>query len=157
MHKITPFLWFESKPEEAAKFYCSVFKNAKMGNVSRYPEGSPHKAGEVMTVSFELEGQPFTAINGGAGFPMTGAISFVIDCADQAEVDYYWEKLSEGGKELQCAWLTDRFGITWQVVPSKLPELLGGEDKEGAARAMAAMMKMVKIDIAEMERAYRGE
>lgn len=157
MNKITPFLWFDGQAEEAARFYCSVFKNSKMGDVSRYPEGSRAVPGSVMTAGFELEGLRFTALNGGPQFQMTGGISFVVDCADQAEVDYYWEKLGDGGTEHQCAWLTDKFGLTWQIVPSVLPELIGGDDSAGAARAMAAMMGMVKIDIAALEKAYRGE
>lgn len=157
MNKITPFLWFDGQAEEAANFYCSVFKNSKMGDVSRYPEGSPHPAGTAMTAGFELEGLRFTALNGGPQFKMTGAVSFVVDCADQAEVDYYWQKLGEGGQEHQCGWLTDKFGLTWQIIPSALPDLVGGDDVAGAGRAMAAMMQMVKIDIATLERAYRGE
>lgn len=155
--KITPFLWFETGAEEAAKFYCSVFKNSKMGEVSRYPEGSPHPAGTAMTASFELEGLRFTALNGGPYYKMTGAVSFYVDCETQAEVDYYWNALGEGGTEHQCGWLTDKFGVTWQIIPSALPRLLGGDDREGANRAMAAMMQMVKLDVATLERAYRGE
>ena len=156
MQKITPFLWFESKAEEAAAFYCSVFKNSKMGQVVRYDAAAAQAAGmpegSVLTVSFELEGLPFTALNGGPVMQMSGAVSFVITCEDQAEIDYYWEKLSEGGEPGQCGWINrDKFGMTWQVVPKNLPELIktpGG---------MQAMLTMTKFDIAALERASKGE
>lgn len=157
MQKITPFLWFNDNAEDAVNFYMTVFKNSKITNLSRYGEAGPGKPGSVMVVAFELDGMEFTAINGGPHYQMNGAISFVVDCKDQAEVDYYWDKLSAGGQVHQCAWLTDKFGVTWQIVPDILGKLLGGDDSEGADRAMAAMLKMVKLDIAELQRAYDGK
>jgi len=161
MQKITPFLWFDTQAEEAAKHYVSIFKNSKITNTSYYPEegqettGKP--AGSVMVVDFELDGQRFTALNGGPNFKFSGAVSFVVDCKDQEEVDYYWEKLSEGGQKGQCGWINyDKFGVTWQIVPSALGDFLGGSDKEGSARAMGAMLKMTKLDIAELKKAYEG-
>lgn len=161
MQKITPFLWFNDNAEEAVNFYTSVFKNSKILNISRYGEESVEvsgrPAGSVMTASFEIEGQKFMALNGGPIFKFTEAISFVIDCKDQEEVDYFWEKLSEGGEKSQCGWLKDKFGVSWQVVPEALGDLVGGPDEEGAGRAMAAMLKMTKLDIAELQRAYDGK
>lgn len=157
MQKITPFLWFNDNAEEAVNYYMTVFKNSKITHISRYGEAGPGKPGSVMVVAFELDGMEFTAINGGPHYQMNGAISFVVDCKDQAEVDYYWDKLSAGGQVHQCAWLTDKFGVTWQIVPDILSKLLGGDDSEGADRAMAAMLKMVKLDIAELQRAYDGK
>lgn len=161
--KITPFLWFDTQAEDAAKFYVSVFKNSRITNTSYYPEegqevtGKP--AGSVMVVEFELDGQKFTALNGGPHFKMSGAVSFVIDCKDQEEVDYFWEKLSaEGGESGQCGWINhDKFGVTWQVVPEALGRLLGDPDKEKAGRVMEAMLKMTKIDISELEKAHEGK
>jgi predicted 3-demethylubiquinone-9 3-methyltransferase (glyoxalase superfamily) len=156
--KITPFLWFDTQAEEAAKHYVSIFKNSKIDAVSRYGEGMPLPAGTAMTVGFELDGQKFTALNGGPTFKFTEAVSFVVDCADQAEVDYYWGRLLEGGgKESQCGWLKDKFGLSWQIVPRRLVELGSDPDKVKAGRVMQAMMGMVKIDVAALERAYRGE
>jgi predicted 3-demethylubiquinone-9 3-methyltransferase (glyoxalase superfamily) len=152
-----PFLWFDNQAEEAAKFYVSVFPNSKITNAVRYGPGSPGAEDTVMTVAFELDGQPFTALNGGPIFQFTEAVSFVIDCEDQAEVDHYWRKLGEeGGKLSQCGWLKDRFGVSWQVVPKALPSLLGGGDPEASRRAMAAMLKMQKLDIAALEAARAG-
>ena len=156
MHKITPFLWFDQQAEEAMMFYTSVFKNSKLGEVQRFGEGGHGKAGSVMTASFELEGQPFTALNGGPYYTLTPAVSFFVNCRDQSEVDYYWERLTEGGKALQCGWLTDRFGVSWQVVPEALGLLLNQSDKQAAARVMQAMLKMVKLDVAALEGAARG-
>ncbi len=153
MPKITPFLWFDENAEEAARFYVSIFKNSKIGAIARYPEGAPGKAGSVMTVSFTLEGQDFTALNGGPHFKFNEAISFIINCRDQAEIDEMWEKLSAGGSEVQCGWLKDRFGLSWQVVPHNMSELMAGKDAEGAKRAMQAMFQMKKIKIAELKRA----
>ncbi len=157
--KITPCLWFDDCAEEAAEFYTAVFPNSKISNLSRYGEAGQEihgkAAGTVMTVAFELNGQSFTALNGGPVFKFSEAISLQIDCKDQAEVDYYWEKLSAGGDEAaqQCGWLKDKYGVSWQVTPTVLSELLGDPDYEKSQRVMAAMLKMKKIDIAELERA----
>jgi predicted 3-demethylubiquinone-9 3-methyltransferase (glyoxalase superfamily) len=153
MQKIVPCLWFDTQGEEAATLYTSVFPNSKIRDVSRYGEAGPRPAGTVMTVSFELDGQEFLALNGGPQFSFTEALSFQVICADQAEVDHYWSKLAEGGEEGQCGWLKDKFGLSWQVVPTRLPELLGDPDREKAQRVMAAMMQMKKIEIAELEQA----
>ena len=152
MRKITPFLWFEDKAEEAANFYVSVFRNSTMGAVTRYDEAGAEAAGRpegsVMTAGFTLDGLEFTALNGGPLFRFSGAVSFVVHCETQEEVDYYWEKLSEGGEKGQCGWITrDRFGITWQIVPKVLMELLTGRDREKSARVMKAMLTMDKIVI----------
>jgi predicted 3-demethylubiquinone-9 3-methyltransferase (glyoxalase superfamily) len=160
--KITPCLWFDDQAEEAVTFYTSIFRNSKVLNVSRYGEagheihGKP--AGTVLTVAFELEGQAFTALNGGPVFKFNEAISFQVDCETQEEVDYYWEKLSEGGdpKAQQCAWLKDKYGVSWQVVPRVLVEMMSDPDSEKSGRAMEAMLQMKKIDIAALKRAYRG-
>ncbi len=157
MPKITPCLWFDGRIEEAVNFYVSVFKDAKVLDVSRYGEGGPMPAGTVLTMRFVLRGQEFMALNGGPQYTFSEAISFVVDCKDQAEVDYYWERLlSGGGREDMCAWLKDRYGLSWQIVPEALPRLLGGPDKAGAARAMQAMLKMRKIVVADLEKAYAG-
>jgi predicted 3-demethylubiquinone-9 3-methyltransferase (glyoxalase superfamily) len=160
---ITPCLWFDTQAEEAARFYTGVFKTSKIGKISRYTEaghdvhGQP--AGKVMTVEFELNGQPFTALNGGPHFKFNEAISFQIMCKDQEEVDYYWNKLGQGGdpNAQQCGWLKDKYGLSWQVVPTALVELLGDPNREKSGRAMEAMLKMKKLDIAELERAFEGE
>jgi predicted 3-demethylubiquinone-9 3-methyltransferase (glyoxalase superfamily) len=154
--KITPFLWFDKEAEDAAKLYTSIFKNAKMGMIARYPEGTPGTAGSVMTVQFELEGITFTALNAGPMFKFTEAISFVVHCKDQAEVDYFWDKLSAGGSVQQCGWLKDKFGLSWQIVPDALIELTTGKDAARAQRVFAAMMKMVKIDVPTLEKAAAG-
>lgn len=162
MQKITPFLWFDKEAEDAAEFYVSIFKNSSMGKVTRYgKEGyEVHQMpeGTVMTVAFTLAGQPFVALNGGPVFKFTEAISFVISCTTQEEVDYYWDKLTEGGdpKAQLCGWLKDKFGLSWQVVPDRLNELLADRDKAKAGRAMDAMLQMKKIDIAELESASSG-
>lgn len=155
MHKITPFLWFDQQAEEAMLFYTSIFKNSKVGEVQRYGEGGHGKAGSVMTASFELEGQAFTALNGGPYYSLTPAVSFFINCQDQQEVDHYWNHLVEGGKPLQCGWLTDRFGVSWQVVPEALGRLLNQPDKAAAGRVMQAMLKMVKLEVAVLEAAAK--
>ncbi len=153
----TTCLWFDTRAEEAAQFYTSVFKDARMGRVSRYGEAGPRPAGLVMTAEFELNGQKFLALNGGPEFTFTVAISFQIPCADQDEVDYYWERLTaDGGKPSSCGWLKDRFGLSWQVVPTVLPSLLSDPDPEKATRANRAMLSMGKLDIAELERAHAG-
>ena len=153
--KIKPFLWFEDQAEEAAKFYTSVFRNSKKGRIARFPEGSPRPAGMAMTVEFELEGQPFVALNGGPEFKFNEAVSFAVACEDQAEIDCYWEKLTAGGKPVQCGWLSDRFGLSWQIVPKVMDEYFSGKDPKRAERVMQAMLKMVKLDIGKLEEAAR--
>jgi predicted 3-demethylubiquinone-9 3-methyltransferase (glyoxalase superfamily) len=152
--KISPFLWFDDHAEEAAKFYVSIFKNSKIGTVSRYGEEGPGQAGTVMVVPFQLEGQDFLALNGGPNFKFTPAISFVVDCQTQQEVDYYWEKLSEGGQTVECGWLTDRFGLSWQIVPSIIAEYMQDEDREKSGRVMKAILQMGKLDIEKLQHAY---
>jgi predicted 3-demethylubiquinone-9 3-methyltransferase (glyoxalase superfamily) len=153
IQKITPFLWFDQQAEEAAKFYVSIFPNSRIVKVLRYSEAGPGPAGSAMTVAFELEGQHFTALNGGPHFKFTEAISFVVHCETQQEVDTYWEKLTAGGAEVQCGWLKDKFGLSWQVVPNVLLELMGHPDSKKAARVAQAMFKMKKIDIRELQKA----
>ena len=157
MSKITPFLWFDHQAEEAARFYTSIFRNSKMGAVTRYGENMPGKAGSVLTVTFEIEGVENTALNGGPGHTFTDAISFVVHCESQAEVDDYWAKLTaNGGKEVACGWLKDRYGLSWQIIPTLLLELITDPDKAKAQRVTQAMLKMVKIDIPTLEAAARG-
>ena len=156
MPRLTPNLWFDTNGKEAAEFYCSVFPNSGIKNVSYYGDAGPRKAGTVLTVDFMLDGQEFTAINGGPEFPFTEAVSFLINCADQAEVDYYWDKLSDGGEEVQCGWLKDKFGLSWQVVPEGLAELVTDPTERGE-RAMRAMMEMKKLDIAKIKKAADGK
>ncbi len=153
MQTITPCLWFDTQGEEAARFYTSIFPNSRIVEISRYGEAGPREAGTVLTVEFELDGRRFTALNGGPQYTFSEAISFQISCKDQQEVDEYWSKLTDGGEEGPCGWLKDRFGVSWQVVPTALPKLLGDPDKEKAQRVMAAMLKMRKIEIDELERA----
>jgi len=153
--KIKPFLWFEDQAEEAAKFYTSIFKDSAIGEISRYPEGSPGPAGKVMTVAFRVAGQDFVALNGGPQFKFTEAVSFVVECEDQAEMDHYWEKLADGGQPVQCGWLKDRFGLSWQIVPKEMGKYFSSKDSKKAERAMQAMLKMVKLDIAALEAAAR--
>jgi predicted 3-demethylubiquinone-9 3-methyltransferase (glyoxalase superfamily) len=157
MAKIHPFLWFDNQGEAAMDFYVSIFPNSKVLSVQRYGPGGPGPEGSVMTADFELDGQRITALNGGPVYQLSPAFSFVIDCADQKEVDHYWDRLIEGGQASQCGWLTDRFGFSWQVVPKQLFETIGGPDAAGRQRAMAAMMQMVKLDVARLEAAYAGE
>jgi predicted 3-demethylubiquinone-9 3-methyltransferase (glyoxalase superfamily) len=154
MQKITPFLWFDNQAEEAAKFYVSVFKNAKINGVSRYGEASPGPAGTVMVAQFQIEGQEFLALNGGPTFTITPAISFVVNCETQAEVDEFWDKLSAGGTTQQCGWLTDKFGVSWQIVPTALGMLMSDPDPVKAGRVMQAMLQMTRIIIADLQRAY---
>ena len=157
MSKITPFLWFDHQAEEAARFYTSIFRNSKMGAVTRYGENMPGKAGSVLTVTFEIEGVEYTALNGGPGHTFTDAISFVVHCESQAEVDDYWAKLTaNGGKEVACGWLKDKYGLSWQIIPTLLLELITDPDKAKAQRVTQAMLKMVKIDIPTLEAAARG-
>ena len=157
MPKLTTCLWFDKQAEDAANHYVAIFPNSKITGGERYPEGAPGEAGSVMTVTFELDGKQFMGLNGGPHFQFNEAVSFVIDCRDQAEVDYYWERLlAGGGKESQCGWLKDKFGVSWQVVPRQLFELTSGPDKARNQRVFSAMLKMVKIDVAELERAAKG-
>jgi predicted 3-demethylubiquinone-9 3-methyltransferase (glyoxalase superfamily) len=153
MQQITPCLWFDTEGEEAAELYTSVFPNSKIVEVTRYGSAGPRADGMVMTVEFELNGQSFVALNGGPGYTFSEAISFQVGCKDQDEVDYYWTALSEGGEEGPCGWVKDRFGLSWQIIPTRLTELLADPDPERAQRAMAAMLEMRKIDIAGVERA----
>ena len=157
MPRITPNLWFDTESEEAAEIYVSVFPNSKITNVTYYGEAGPRPAGMVLTVDFVLDGQEYTAINGGPEFTFDEAISLLINCADQDEVDYYWDKLREGGgKEVACGWLTDRYGLSWQVFPTQAAELLDEGDPERSQRAMKAMLSMTKIDLAAMRAAADG-
>lgn len=153
MKKITPFLWFDQQAEPAAKFYVSVFKGGKILRVARYPEGAPGPAGSVMTVSFRVLGQDFVALNGGKDFKITPAVSFVINCTTQREVDYYWRRLSAGGKKVICGWLEDKFGVSWQVVPVQLLQLTSTKDKAKTQRVFSAMLKMAKLDIKKLRAA----
>jgi predicted 3-demethylubiquinone-9 3-methyltransferase (glyoxalase superfamily) len=153
MPRLTPCLWFDTEGEEAARFYASIFPNSRILEIGRYGEAGPRPAGTVMTVSFELDGQKFLALNGGPEFTFSEAISFQVDCKTQDEVDMYWNRLAECGEEGPCGWRKDRFGLSWQIVPRRLEELLGDSDREKAQRVMAAMLKMRKIEIAELERA----
>jgi predicted 3-demethylubiquinone-9 3-methyltransferase (glyoxalase superfamily) len=155
MKGISTFLWFDGKAEEAVKFYTSVFKSSKVGSVARYGEAGPGPKGTVMTATFELAGHEFIALNGGPQFKFTPAISFVVNCENQQEVDELWEKLSAGGATQQCGWLTDKYGVSWQIVPTVLGRLLQDPNPAKASSVMKAMLQMVKLDIAELERAYR--
>jgi predicted 3-demethylubiquinone-9 3-methyltransferase (glyoxalase superfamily) len=154
MTKITPFLWFDTQAEEAAKFYVSIFKNSKIVSVARYGDAGPGPKGSVMTVAFELDGQRFIALNGGPHFKFTEAISFSVDCKTQQEVDDFWEKLSPGGVESQCGWLKDKYGLSWQINPSILGEMLSDPNPRKSKRVMEAMLKMKKIDIGVLKQAY---
>ncbi len=151
--RVTPNLWFDTQAEEAATFYCSIFPNSRILSVTRYPEGAPGPAGEVMTVEYELDGQRYVHINGGPQFTFSEAVSFQINCADQAEVDYYWDKLLDGGEESQCGWLKDRYGFSWQVVPAGMDALFSDPDPGRAQRAMQAMLQMRKLDVDARRRA----
>jgi len=153
MPKITPFLWFDSQAEEAAQFYTSIFPNSRIVSTTRYGEGAPMPKGGVMTVVFELDGQRFIALNGGPLFTFNESVSFTVDCKTQQEVDEYWAKLTAGGQESQCGWLKDKFGLSWQIVPTVLGELLSDPDPKKAKRAMQAMLKMKKLDVAALKRA----
>ena len=157
MPRITPFLWFDDQAEQAAEFYCSIFKNSRIVNVARYTEAGPGEPGSVMTVDWELDGQRFTGINGGPQFHFDEAVSFLITCEDQDEVDYYWEKLTEDGEESQCGWCKDKFGLSWQVNPAGMEELFSDPDPSRAERAMKAMFEMKKLDIAALKAAADGE
>jgi predicted 3-demethylubiquinone-9 3-methyltransferase (glyoxalase superfamily) len=161
MQRITPFLWFNDNAEEAVKFYTSIFKKSKIGKIARYDEAGEkaagRPAGSVMTIEFEIEGQDFIALNGGPHFKFNEAVSFVVSCKTQTEVDYYWNKLSAGGKEVQCGWLKDKFGLSWQIVPTILGELMSDKDPVKSQRVMEAMLKMVKLDINKLKAAYAGK
>jgi len=154
MARVTPFLWFDDKAEEAANFYISIFPNSRVTALHRYSEAGPKPAGTVMTVEFELDGQPFVALNGGPQYQFSPAVSFAVKCKDQGELDSFWDKLTEGGQEIQCGWLTDRYGITWQIVPANIAEILGGQHPKKAAAAAKAMFAMKKLDIAALKKAY---
>ena len=156
MPQITPFLWFNDNAEEAVNFYVSIFKDAKILEVARYGEAGPGPKGSVMTMKFRLNGLEFAALNGGPHFTFTPAISFVVNCENQAEVDHHWDKLLEGGKPMQCGWLTDKYGLSWQITPTILPKLLQDKDPAKAKRVMEAMMKMVKLDIPTLEAAAKA-
>jgi predicted 3-demethylubiquinone-9 3-methyltransferase (glyoxalase superfamily) len=161
MQRITPFLWFNDNAEEAVKFYTSIFKKSKIGKIARYDEAGEkvagRPAGSVMTIEFEIEGQDFIALNGGPHFKFNEAVSFVVSCKTQTEVDYYWNKLSAGGKEVQCGWLKDKFGLSWQIVPTILGELMSDKDPVKSQRVMEAMLKTVKLDINKLKAAYAGK
>ena len=161
MQKITPFLWFNDNAEEAVKFYTSIFKNSRILKIARYGEEGEKVAGRpkgsVMTVEFQIEGQKFVGLNGGPHFKFTKAVSFVVNCRTQSEVDRFWKKLSSGGKEVQCGWLKDKYGLSWQIVPTFLVELLSGKDTAKSQRVMQAMLKMVKLDIKKLKRAAQGK
>jgi len=155
--KIKPFLWFDTQAEEAAKFYTSVFRNSKMGRVLRVPEGGPRPAGMVLTAEFELEGVPFVALNGGPEYRHTPAVSFCVECEDQKEIDYYWDKLTAGGKPVMCGWLEDRYGVSWQVFPEALGRLLSSAEPGVAERVTKAFLPMKKLDISVLEKAAQDE
>lgn len=156
MQSITPFLWFDNQAEEAANFYVSIFKNSRIKTVSRYGDAGPGPKGSVMVVSFEINGQEFTALNGGPQFKFTPAISFLVNCETQPEVDDLWEKLSQGGRKDRCGWLQDKYGVSWQIIPMTLGKLMSDPDRKKSTRVMQAMLQMDKIDIAGLERAYAG-
>jgi predicted 3-demethylubiquinone-9 3-methyltransferase (glyoxalase superfamily) len=155
MQRITPFLWFNDNAEQAVNFYLSVFKNSKITDITHYGEAGPGPKGSVMTLAYQLDGQEFVAINGGPSYTISPAISFVVNCDTQEEIDYYWEKLSAGGKKVQCGWLQDKFGVSWQIVPPLLIELIGDPDKAKADRVMKAMLKMIKLDINAIKEAAK--
>ncbi len=155
MQKITPFLWFDNNAEEAVNFYVSIFENSKILGITHYGEAGPGPKGTVMTVDFQLEGQEFVALNGGPHFKFTEAVSFVVNCETQEEVDDFWAKLSKGGKTQQCGWLKDKYGLSWQIVPTALFELMQDKDAEKSQRVMKAMMQMEKLDIEGLKQAYK--
>jgi predicted 3-demethylubiquinone-9 3-methyltransferase (glyoxalase superfamily) len=157
MQKLTTFLWFDNQAEEAAKLYVSLFKNSKIASVSRYDDAGPGPKGSVMMVTFQLDGQEFMALNGGPQFTFTPAISLFVNCETQQEVDALWDKLSEGGRKDRCGWLTDKYGLSWQIIPTALPKLMSDPDPEKSKRVMKAMLQMDKIDIAALERAHQQQ
>ena len=157
MQKITPFLWFDNQAEEAANFYVSLFKNSKIGSIRRYGDAGPGSKGSVMSVIFQLEGQEFFALNGGPHFKFTPAISLFVNCENQQEVDELWEKLSAGGRKDRCGWLQDRYGLSWQIIPTALSQLMSDPDPAKSSRVMKAMLQMDKIDIARLKEAYENK
>lgn len=157
MQKITPFLWFNDQAEEAVNFYTSIFKNSKVGKIARYGDAGPRPKGTVMTTTFQLDGQDFIALNGGPQFTFSPAISFVVNCQTQEEIDELWERLSEGGEKIQCGWLKDKYGISWQIVPSVLAHMMQDKDGEKSNRVMKAIFQMKKIDIATLKRAFEQQ
>lgn len=157
MQKITPFLWFDGKAHEAAKYYVSIFKNSKILKVERYGDAGPGPKGSVMIAEFQIEGQKFIALNGGPMYKFTPAVSFMVYCNDQKEIDRLWKKLTAGGKGIQCGWLEDKYGVSWQIVPKIFFKMMGDKDKKKSQRVFTAMMKMVKFDIAALQRAYSGK
>ena len=157
MQKLTPCLWFDNQAEEAAKFYTSIFKRSKIGAIARYGDSGPGPKGGVMTVMFELDGHEYMGLNGGPYFKLTEAFSLIVNCETQEEIDALWEKLSEGGEKSQCGWVKDRFGLSWQIVPTVLRELMSGPDPRKSQRVMAALLKMRKLDIKELRKAYDGK
>ena len=152
--KITPFLWFDTQAEKAANFYVSIFKNSKVTAITRYGDSGPGNKGSVMTVAFTLDGQQFTALNAGPQFPFTEAVSFVVNCETQNEIDYFWEKLSAGGKKVECGWLKDKFGLSWQIVPTEFFEMISNATPQQSDRVMRALMQMEKLDLAKLKQAY---
>ncbi len=156
MQKITPFLWFDGDAEEAARFYTSVFEESKIVTVTHYGEAGPRPNGSVMTMVFQICGQEFIALNGGPQYKFTPAVSFVVSCQTQAEIDRYWDKLVEGGRPVQCGWLTDKYGLSWQIVPASISEMMQDKDAQRSRRVMQAVMTMIKLDLAELQRAYDG-
>ncbi|HEY7260590.1 MAG TPA: VOC family protein [Trebonia sp.] len=153
----TTFLWFDTQSEEAARYYVSIFKNSRLGTIHRYTSAGPGEEGSVMLVEFELNGQKFAALNGGPQYQFNAAVSFVVECADQAEVDYYWDRLAEGGQEIACGWVADKYGLSWQVTPTVFFDMISGPDTAKAARVTEAMLSMKKFDIAALERAAAGD
>jgi len=157
MQKITPFLWFDNQAEEATNFYTSVFQNSKIGTVARYGKGGPGPEGQVMTIAFQLDGQEFVALNGGPQFKFTEAVSFVVNCETQEEIDRFWDRLSEGGEVQQCGWLKDKYGLSWQIVPTILGKLMGSREAEKSQRVMQELLKMKKLDIKTLQQAFEGK
>lgn len=157
MQEIVPFLWFDNNAEEAMNFYTAIFKNSKTGKISRYGDSGPGPKGSVMVANFQLNGQEFMALNGGPQFKFTEAISFLVNCESQEEVDYLWERLSAGGKEIQCGWLKDKYGLAWQIMPTVLGEMLSDKDQQKSQRVMKAMLQMIKIDIKKLQEAYNQQ
>jgi predicted 3-demethylubiquinone-9 3-methyltransferase (glyoxalase superfamily) len=157
MPRITPCLWFETQAEEAARYYVSIFKNSKVGRISYYGEGAPMPKGTVLTVTFTLDGQEFMGLNGGPAFKFTEAVSFMVNCKTQKEIDRYWAKLSEGGREVECGWVKDRYGLSWQIVPAEIGKMIADKNPARASRVLQAVMGMKKLDLAALKKAYAGK